>query len=272
MRGDDVSFSLAHDFRIATLNGVVAFQDDDFHTKESLQTVYLDLRSHMVHHLALPEMERGALGACRIPAWFFLRHVVLMHYDTLEAMNLAVEDVMQGPEFFARNADMAARRADLKALTRAEAWQAGAPEPQPRVTLDPERFETRELMKYTLNGHLLPGFSRFGARAVLPAGVRGHLQPAWGAAEITYSDPEGDRHFTVRHSKTRAWRQGLRMLRNLRRLYRNYRRLRDDWRAGYEQLASETFWTGALELDEDTGQKSGREAAPEREEQTAKVG
>ena len=61
VRGDDISFSLMNDFNIHTLNGVVSFQDD-FSEKESAQTLYLDLRNHIIQHLVTPELERSALG------------------------------------------------------------------------------------------------------------------------------------------------------------------------------------------------------------------
>ena len=121
VRGDDVNFSLANPFKIVTLNGVVSFADD-FTDKESPLTWYLDLRSHMVHHLTLDKMEIGRIRVAKIGVWFFLRNLARFQYDTIEAVLMAWQDVIRGPEFFVQNADMVERRAQIKALTRAEAW------------------------------------------------------------------------------------------------------------------------------------------------------
>lgn len=98
VRGDDVSFSLAHDFDIVTLNGVMSHQDEDFSVKETPLTVYLDLRSHLSHHLALPRMEIGRIGVVKIAARFYLRALLACHYETLEATALALEDTLAGPD------------------------------------------------------------------------------------------------------------------------------------------------------------------------------
>lgn len=258
VRGDDVSFSIANDFDIATLPGVLCFQDADFSDKESLQTLYLDLRSHIVHHLALPQMDIGRFKTLTMPAWFFLRSLFQCHYETLEALNLATEDVMRGPQFFARNADMAERRATLGAIRKNEAWKPrSGPLPAQRVRFNPDKWLPRTLMKLTLNGHLLPFFSRYGNRIVLQASKRGQIRKTWGAAQVTYVNGEGQ-SFTVRHSKIAALRQGWRMMRNGVRMAMRYEDLKREWRQGYAELASEDFWHGKL----GTARENAAEAQP----------
>lgn len=246
VRGDDVSFSLANDFNIITLNGVVSFQES-FTEKESPQTWYLDLRSHMAHHLSLPQLEVGPRGVLKIAAWFFLRNLPRMHYDTLAAINLAVEDVMKGPEFFDEHADMAGRRADIKALTTAEAWQ----DLDPRQALPPVRHHPpaawkRHLMKLTLNGLLIPGFARFGRKITLEAQNRSHIGYAWGAAEIACLNAERTKFYTVRHSKATAWRELKRFAKNACALLKDYDRLSAAYRGRYGQLTSEAYWQDKL--------------------------
>lgn len=121
VRGDDVNFSLSNPFTMTTLNGVTS-QAEDFTDKESPLNWYLDLRSHMVHHLTVPELERGALRLARTPINFILRNLIRFQYRTIEAVFLAWEDVMRGPEFFVQHADMAQRRADIKDIGLGEVW------------------------------------------------------------------------------------------------------------------------------------------------------
>ncbi|MDE4175239.1 glycosyltransferase [Phaeobacter sp. PT47_59] len=250
VRGDDVSFSLANDFNILTLNGVVSFQES-FTEKESPQTWYLDLRSHMAHHMSLPALDVGAKGVLKIAIWFFLRNLPRMHYDTLAAINLAMEDVMRGPQFFDQHANMATRRADLKALTRDEAWQEltrAAEEALPPVRYHPPGRWTRLAMKLTLNGLLIPGFARLGRKITLEAPSRGHIGYVWGASEITVLNADRDKFYTVRHSKGAAWRQTRRLIRNARAFLKAYDALAADYRNSYDGITSEDYWQAKLGL------------------------
>lgn len=262
VRGDDVSFSLANRFDIVTLPGVVCFQDADFADKESLQTLYLDLRSHLIHHLALPAMDIGRKAIVGIAADFFMRSLLQCHYETLAALNLAVEDVLRGPAFFADNADMSARRATLSALRKTEAWAPlSAPPPPTRLRIGLHgpglraRF-WRGLLNLSLNGYLLPFFGRWGNQITLRAGQRGDLGAHWGAARITYISSDGSQTFTVRHSKRQALPQILRLLRNLRAFSRRYDALKAEWQSGYPALASSAFWSRQFN-GQDTTARSG---------------
>lgn len=245
VRGDDVSFGLVHDFRIQTLPGVMSFQDQDFADKESLQTLYLDLRSHLAHHLALPQMEIGRAATLRIAWWFFARSAVQLHYETLAALNLSFADALEGPAFFARNADMTARRADLTRLRQSEAWHPipqGVTPPKTRRWLNPDRRWVRIGLQITLNGHLLPGFRFYGNHVVLHPGQRGQLHPCWGAARVTYWDAQAGQFFTMRHSKTRFARQFLRLMGHSLRLLTGYGGLKRRWQMGYARLTRPEWW------------------------------
>jgi GT2 family glycosyltransferase len=241
VRGDDVSFSLANRFRIVTLNGVVSFQDD-FTEKESPQTLYLDLRSHLVHHLVFDAIDRGAWGTARVALRFILRSLVRFHYETAEAQLLAWHDVMRGPAFFADNADMAERRQAIRALVATEAWQ-------PLDTLRPAgRTGTRwpkwlhRVFAFSLNGHLLPFFGFWGDRVTLTVGERGLLYPAWGAAEITYLSGDRSKGYTVRQSKRRFLGVGLRVATTTLRFVAAFGGLRAAYRGAYPEMASARFW------------------------------
>lgn len=249
VRGDDVGFSLANDFSITTLPGVVSFQDANFADKESLNTLYLDLRSHMANHIAIPGVEIPRTTLASIPLRFFGRSLLQCHYETMEALNLSFEDVMRGPDFFEENADMAARRADLARIRDVETFRPLAgPPPADHIRWNPANPVVRLVMKLTLNGHLIPFWRRIGNRRVLPAGRRGEIRQTWAAAQVTYLDGKGNA-FTVHHSKRKAARQLWRMTRNMWHLWRHHDAIRADWREGYLRLASDAFWRRRLGLD-----------------------
>lgn len=250
VRGDDVSFSLANKFNIVTLPGVVSSQEMDFSEKENPLTVYLDLRSHISHHLALPGIQRGRLGTLKTPLVFFSRALIQCDYATLDAINLAIEDVIRGPAFFAENADMAERRARLGKIRETQPFRpAQGPVPRPRKRLNPHNLVTRSLMKVTLNGHLIPFFRHFGNRLVLAPSARGNVRAAWGAAEFHCLDESG-KVMVLRHSKRAALTRGLRFVALLARFARRYPVLCQDWQKGYGDLASASFWRARLGLDQ----------------------
>lgn len=263
VRGDDISFSLVNGFNAVTLPGVMCFQDLDFSDRESPLTLYLDLRSHLAHHLALPDLALGRWRTARIAAWFFARSLCACHYETLAALNLAIEDALEGPAFFAHNADMAARRRDIAALRDVEMWRDLPPEaalPTPSAT-PAENPVMHQLMKYTLNGHLLPFFARYGRRMTVSASHRGSLGKIWGAAQITYVDTAKRQTYTVHHSKRAMLRTGWRMMRSMARLVWRYDALSVDWCEGYETLTTGDFWHQRLNISA-KAQRSGRLAKP----------
>lgn len=269
VRGDDISFCLANAFDITTLPGVVCFPDADFADKESLRTQYLDLRNHLIHHLAVPHMDIGLRRTLSIPWLFFLPSLFQCFYETIAAQCLALDDVMRGPDFFARNADLRQRRADLDRMLRAEAWHPVTARPAaPRILIPAPKGDARPAWLWRwylaihLNGHLLPFFGLWGNRITLPAERRGHLPDIWGAARITWVTADGSRSFTTRHSKPKALKQLLRLTWRLARLALRYRSLKAEWQAAYPALASDDFWTDRFAPDAATGPAQDDRPAP----------
>jgi len=243
VRGDDISFSLAHDFDTVTLNGVISFQED-FSAKESPLTLYLDLRNHLHQHLVHNALEIGPNGTAKIVAHFLLRSVIRMHYDSGEAQLAAWEDIMRGPAFFAANADMIRRRPEIVGLARTEAWRPTTPADLAVTPLPshepPLRYGRR--MKWLLNGHLIPLFGLFGGRRRIPVSHRGLIWPLWGVKEAVFLNLDESRAYSVRHSKRRGWGLIWRSFRIYLRWRRDYAALRAAHRKGYQDLANRNFW------------------------------
>ncbi|MBV1863463.1 MAG: glycosyltransferase [Rhodobacteraceae bacterium] len=243
VRGDDVSFSIANDFKINLLNGVLSFQDD-FTEKESPLTWYLDLRSHMAHHLSLESMEVGSHQVAKIAIWFFLRNFIKFQYETMETVLLAWEDVMRGPQFFLDNKDMAERRAQIKELVHDELWQpVDANELEEKVSFDPNSNKFRRLLyRFGLNGHLIPFYKFWANRIIVPPQDRGNLNICWGTCEITYLNSDRTKGYTTRLNRLR----GLRLLFRAARYYVKFRMmypsLRKEYRDSYPEIASKDYW------------------------------
>lgn len=248
VRGDDVSFSLVHDFNICTLPGVVSFQES-FTEKDSPLTWYLDLRSHLAHHLSLPSMDIGARGVAKMALWFWGRTFVTNHYETMAAVNIAMKDVISGPQFFADNADMATRRGELGKLRQVEQWVPCLSPPPERHNWNGHKKLTRTFLKLSLSGLLIPFWGRLGNKITLPADARWSIRDHWGAAEMTYFDAGARKAYTVRHNKRRAVTESIRALRLVWQLYSRHDSLKEEWTTAYPELTKQEFWNKALKLD-----------------------
>jgi len=250
VRGDDVSFSLANPFHIVTLNGVVSVAED-FTMKESPLTWYLDLRSHLVHHLSLPDMARSRWHLLRMVIWFVLRNIMRFQYETIAALLLAFKDVMQGPLFFATQGDMAARRAVLGAMQKTEKWQPiDNLDLSERRSLRGSQGWRKWIFRATGNGHLLPFFTRWGDRVVVPGVNRGSYTLIWGASQITYLNEAGDMGYQTRQSKRQFVKLSLCLAWQSLRFLVGYQALRSAYRRAYPDLTSAWFWQGQLGLTE----------------------
>jgi galactofuranosylgalactofuranosylrhamnosyl-N-acetylglucosaminyl-diphospho-decaprenol beta-1,5/1,6-galactofuranosyltransferase len=247
VRGDDISFSLMNNFSITTLNGVVSFQDD-FSEKESPQTLYLDLRNHLIHHLVADKLERSAFGTARIALRFIMRSLLRFHYESAAAQLLSWQDVMRGPEFFDENIDMAERRATIKEMMKAEVWQdmnsEGIKQRRRYTNRSPKR--RHRLGVWTLNGHLVPLSRWRWDRIVLGIGERGMVFPAFGAAQITYLNTARDKGYTVTQSKRRFFSLCWQMTKTLVRFLRDYQDIKAAYRNGYDTLTTRNYWEKKL--------------------------
>lgn len=247
VRGDDISFSLMNDFNISTLNGVVSFQDD-FTEKESPQTLYLDLRNHLIHHLVSDKLSRSALGTAKIAIRFIMRSLLRFRYDSAAAQLLAWQDVMCGPQFFDENIDMAERRSTIKAMTVSEVWQDvdSLDLTEKRKIALKSRDARHRLGVWTLNGHLVPFSTRRWDKIVLGIGERGIVFPAFGASTVTYLNTARDKGYTVNQSKRHFFTICWQMSRTLWRFLRQHDDLKATYREGYDDRTTRTYWENAL--------------------------
>lgn len=255
VRGDDISFSLMNNFSITSLNGVVSFQDD-FSEKESPQTLYLDLRNHLIHHLVVDRLTRSALGTAKIAVRFIARSLLRFHYDSAEAQLLAWQDVMRGPNFFDENIDMTERRAQIKALIKVEIWQdINTLDMSERKRLTRLHHRLRHYFGlFTLNGHLIPFSKLLADQIVLKIGNRGQVYPAFGATQISYLNTAQTQGYTVTQSKRRFFSICWRTTKTLVQFLRGHDPLKASYRQGYSRMTSKSYWQKKLHIPEDAGE------------------
>ena len=160
VRGDDIQFTYVNNFKIIRCNGVSCWQED-FKTKESPMTLYLDIRSHIIHHLVLKELDCGPANIIKMVWRFFSRFNRTYQYDTANAIVSAFSDILGGTSYWINNMDTSKIRAMIKEKYQLEVGKTlradyrDVPPASENIRFP---FCTTLVRRISLNGHLLPQF------------------------------------------------------------------------------------------------------------------
>lgn len=244
VRGDDVSFSLSNTFKTATLNGVMSLQDD-FAEKASPLTLYLDLRYHLHVALVQPHNELGRLGSLKVAMRFIGGSIFRMHYESAAAELQAWTDIQNGPEVFTNDPTMAAKRAQIGALTQNERWKPTTTPAAPTQNAPLSRGSDT-LNKLSLNGHLIPAFGWLGKHVTVPITQRGKLWATGWAAQATFLSADKTNTYTLRHNKWTFAKLVARGAWLSLRWIVFYKQIQTAHRASFPKLANKAFWAKAF--------------------------
>lgn len=252
VRGDDIAFSLSNDFDIQRLPGVFSIQED-FSIKESPATLYLDMRSHLHHHLVHERLEIGRLGTLHMVARFVGRQLRRMHYESAWCLLRAWSDIMEGPEFFERNLEFAPQLEAMRNALRSEAWRSfegEIPSKQPEV-----KGLRRQLARLSLHGYLVPFFGFWGAHRCIPISQRQHNAVINGAARVTIVNEKNGQSYTVQHNKWQAAKILASAAWLTARWFWLYPRMRAAHREGYYRMTRPEFWQEVFRREEELPQE-----------------
>lgn len=191
VRGDDIEFSYANDFTICTLNGVASWQED-FNTKESPQTAYFYIRSHIMHNLTISSLEAGRMETIKMLWKIFKRHNDSYQYDTAKNIVKALNGVMKGPKYWLDNMETDKIRAEVSGSMTYEKRKPMNPNNKFLDYADPlieNELASNIMRSLTFNGHLLPRFMLSDKRTYVK--VEDYPQPerAFGRKKIVVASP-----------------------------------------------------------------------------------
>ena len=249
VRGDDSGFSLVHDFKILTLNGISSWQED-FSLKNGPLPHYLDTRYHIMHYLH--NLVRGnAKDVIKTTARMCLKNLLAYQYETALASILAMEDVMKGKSFWEQNVSMSERRPEIQKIISAEKvidipyeissnviW--GKPE---------ERLFARLFRWATLNGHILPKVFFKKGMVWQPKGFGGNLREVYRYNKVLYIHWPTQKGFILEHNKKKFFSYLIRYTKAAFNLYKNYNSLKKEYQSSYDELTSAEFWKKQFKQD-----------------------
>ncbi|MCF7984352.1 MAG: hypothetical protein K9L70_08115 [Thiohalocapsa sp.] len=166
VRGDDVEFPRANDFRLTTLNGITSF-GSDFFRKESPVNVALDRRGNLVNvllHGSMKSAVRGVLRGVEKGYAFINRYC----YDHADAMCEGIRDVLNGPASFEPLATFIdVRRKQIAGrMTQRRLSKEDAPD-YPQIAPRRRNMLWHALRAALFNGHVLPRFLMIRRPAML---------------------------------------------------------------------------------------------------------
>lgn len=247
VRGDDVNFALSNSFDIKTVLGVVSHQED-FFAKQTPLTVYLDMRSHFVHHLTVKNLERSLWKDIKSFSGFFYRFNASYHYEAARSVILAIEDLMRGEEFWVSNLDMSRKRQEIAAYTRREKIAKDIqfnPIDAPLSTKKPSKsLFFRTLRKWTLNGHLLPSVFFFRKGRTIPIGERNDLTITFLRPFIVRYDYEECQGYIVKRSNLSFFKNYYIFFKTIVKYIFNYKKTKSEYLSLHRNLTSMEFWRG----------------------------
>ena len=249
VRGDDSGFSLVHDFKILTLNGISSWQED-FSLKNGPLPHYLDTRYHIMHYLH-NLVQGNAKDVIKTTARMCLKNLLAYQYETALASILAMEEVMKGKAFWEQNVSMSERRPEIQKIISAEKvidipyeissnviW--GKPE---------EKLFARLFRWATLNGHILPKVFFKKGMVWQPKGFGGNLREVYRYNKVLYIHWPTQKGFILEHDKKKFFSYLIRYTKAAFNLYKNYDSLKKEYQSSYDDLTSAEFWKKQFKQD-----------------------
>lgn len=252
VRGDDSRFCMQNQFAILTMNGIACWAED-FLFKHGPLPAYLDTRYHILYAI-LQNNQRLALNLSKN---LIIGQLFSYNYASAQACRIAVEHVMQGPDFFLKNMDMAEVRQQIGSLLPSEKLTA-----IDRASLNIKyRFKTKKeerwhrwLRKITLNGFRLPEFAlnrinRKNRTIFQHKSFQGNAREIFGYRKVIYEYEPTHTGYVAEMNKELFFREYGLMKKMLKDLSDKFDTLHQQYAKAVPDMTSEQFWRGVYKED-----------------------
>lgn len=158
VRGDDILFGMMNDFNIITTNGIACYAED-FSTKVSASTWYLDTRNHLMNMIFFKKSKKALIKTyCK----FYLSCLLSHQYGSVASIRLALKHVVGNTDFWRDNADLKSVRLEISALSKNERMEKIEIPKKNIIFKNNEESKARRLIRIlTINGIILPLINDF---------------------------------------------------------------------------------------------------------------
>ena len=246
VRGDDIDFSYSNNFQIVTLNGISCWQQD-FKTKENAMTAYLFLRSHIVHHLTIPQLRCSFRVIWKILWEHFAAYNNSYLYGSAACVNLAIRHVLQGPKFFEDNIVPTEILKQVKELSAGEASLPLTEGLKKSLIHADKNIKTLilpvSLRKLSCYGHLFPGFMiRKTPYDMIYKWQMPNPKRVYMRNQIIMIDEVTRRETILRRDSKRYFGNLFEFVKLIGRLFFSYKSLRALYGKGQNEQRAQVFW------------------------------
>lgn len=241
VRGDDISFSLSNNFTLLTINGIASF-GDDFGLKSGPLPIYLDLRSHLVEQIFF--LGANSYDLVKNCSRFIFAALFSYNYGSAKALCQAMDDFMQGPEFFVRNMDMQSRFKMNQEWSKYERMNdISRADYQLDYRDDKENMLRRILRIVSLNGNVLPDFF-FKQKKIIfqPKGFRASFREVFLYNEIYYEYTPLMKGYVAKRNKKEFYLVLKDFIKLSFKLKSEFRIIKDKYEKELPYLMSLDFW------------------------------
>lgn len=236
VRGDDVLFSMTNNFHIVTSNGIACY-GEDFSTKVSAFTRYLDSRSGLVNMLLHEDSSKNAIRA----------HVNLTmstlfsgQYKSLDCIRKSIYDVDKGANFWLNNMDTTEIRQWIGAHTVDEKMlKIDLRKISYDVNNNDESKIRRFLRLITFNGQLLTSNKR---TVLQKKGARASLRQIFRYQNIIYFDQDTSTGYITQINRLKFFKYLLLLLKDCVFLRVNFKKMKKMYLRELNNLTSENIW------------------------------
>lgn len=254
VRGDDIDFSYVNDFNVISMNGVCCWQQD-FSTKENGSSVYLFLRSHIVHHLTIPQLERPFMTVAKFLCGHFVRYSNSYMYGTASCVNLAIRHVLKGPRFWEENIIPLEIFKKVKELCACEKAEPYTEDEKNSLILAKQEFLTRlapiGIRKFSFYGHLLPScFIKHTPRDMVYKPMTPDKAHAYRRDQLIVIDELNHKKILLKRDPLHYFMNFFEFLALLTILKLRYKKLRQIYRDGTKHQRTREFWTKQFRIGE----------------------
>jgi len=245
VRGDDIEFSYTNDFIITSLNGICTWQGH-FKLKEAPLPLYLDIRSHLMHHFLKNNHRIHIAESLSMVWWFFDIWNDAYHYDTAKAVLMGFEDFLRGPDFWVKNIDTQEVRKKVKEMMQSETPMSlqDLSEDHTPVTRNLRIPVFHNLLRrLSLNGHLYPEFMMEKktlwkvTKFDMPLPRRTYLRK-----RLIEIDPINDKYILLERNPRKYFSNLSEFISLAISLVVHRRQIENSYRASFDALTSKVFW------------------------------